>query len=95
VSIINGLKGENKMAALTYKKNTTEKFDVKGILDAEAKTVTYEDKDNGQITINLQDYLDMFASLPVQITIQTKSEEELDLPEEEAILDDDGNVIYE
>ena len=67
------------MAALTYKKNTTEKFDVKGILDAEAKTVTYQDKDEGEITITIQDYLDKFASLPVQITIQTKSEEELEL----------------
>lgn len=71
------------MAALSYKKNTTEKFDVKGILDAEAKTVTYEDKDTGEVTIKLQDYLDMFASMSVQITIQTKSEEELDLPDEE------------
>ena len=76
------------MANLTYKKNTTEKFDVKGILDAEAKTVTYEDKDLGEITVILQDYLDMFASLPVQITIQTKSEEELDLPDEEVDIDE-------
>lgn len=83
------------MAALSYKKNTTEKFDVKGILDAEAKTVTYEDKDNEEITITIQDYLDRFASLPVQITIQTKSEEELDLPDEEATIDEDGNVVYE
>ena len=82
------------MAALTYKKNTTEKFDVKGILDAEAKTVTYEDKECGEITINLQDYLDMFASLPVQITIQTKSEEELDLPDEEVAVGEDGEIIY-
>ncbi len=70
------------MAALTYKKNTTEKFDVKGILDAEAKTVTYQDKDEGEITITIQDYLDKFASLPVQITIQTKSEEELELEDD-------------
>lgn len=83
------------MANLTYRKNTTEKFDVKGILDNEAKTVTYEDKDLGEVTIKLQDYLDMFASLPVQITIQTKYEEELDLPEEVATVDDDGNLVYE
>jgi hypothetical protein len=95
VSRIKGIKGETKMAALTYKKNTTEKFDVKGILDAEAKTVTYEEKEGGQVTINLQDYLDMFASLPVQITIQTKSEEELDLPDEEAVIGEDGDIIYE
>ena len=69
------------MANLTYKKNTTEKFDVKGYLDAEAKTVTYEDKELGEVTVVLQDYLDMFASQSVQITIQTKSEEELELNE--------------
>ena len=76
------------MAALNYKKNITEKFDVKGVLDAEAKTVTYEDKDSGQVTITIQDYLDMFSSLPVQITIQTKSEEELDLPTDEVSIDE-------
>jgi hypothetical protein len=69
------------MANLTYKKNTTEKFDCKGYLDDEAKTITFEDKENGEVTITIQDYLDKFASLPVQITIQTKSEEELELNE--------------
>ncbi len=64
--------------ALTYKKNTTEKFDVKGVLDAEAKTVTYEDKEIGEVTVTIQDYLDKFASQMVQITIQTKSEENLE-----------------
>ena len=70
------------MAGLTYKKNITEKFDCKGMLDAEAKTLTYEDKDLGTVVITVQDYLDKFASLPVQITIQTKSEEDLELVEE-------------
>ena len=71
------------MAALRYMKNTTEKFDIKGTLDAEAKTVTYEEKDEGEVTITLQDYLDKFASQYVQITVQTKSEEELVLDNEE------------
>lgn len=70
------------MANLNYKKNVTEKFDVKGVLDAEAKTVTYEDKEDGEVTITLQDYLDKFASQYVQISIQTKSEEELALDAE-------------
>jgi len=70
------------MANLNYKKNITEKFDCKGVLDAEAKTVTYEEKEEGEVTITLQDYLDRFASQYVQITIQTKSEEELALDEE-------------
>lgn len=69
------------MAGLTYKKNTIEKFQVKGILDEEAKTVEVETKDSF-FTITLQDYLDRFASQAVSITIQTQSEEELELPEE-------------
>lgn len=69
------------MAGLTYKKNTTEKFQVKGILDAEAKTIEVETKDSF-FTITLQDYIDQFASLPVSITIQTQNEEELELPED-------------
>lgn len=68
------------MANLTYKKNTVEKFTVKGILDAEAKTIEVETKDSF-FTITLQDYLDAFASMPVSITIQTQNEEELELPE--------------
>ena len=71
------------MAALKYTKNTTEKFDIKGYLNDEATTVTYEDKDAGEITVTLQDYLDKFASQHVQITIQTKSEEELALENNE------------
>ena len=69
------------MASLTYKKNTVEKFQVKGVLDAEAKKVEVETKDSF-FTIELQDYLDRFANLPVSITIQTQNEEDLELPEE-------------
>ena len=74
------------MAGLTYKKNTVEKFSVKGILDEEAKTIEVETKDSF-FTINLQDYLNAFASQAVSITIQTQSEEDLELPE--ATEDDD------
>lgn len=70
------------MANLTFKKNIVEKFQVKGILDEEAKTVEVETKDSF-FTITLQDYLDRFASLPVSITIQTQNEEELELESEE------------
>lgn len=75
------------MAGLTYKKNTVEKFSVKGILDADAKTIEVETKDSF-FTINLQDYLNAFASQAVSITIQTQSEEDLELPE---TTEDDDN----
>lgn len=81
--------------SLKYVKNTTKKVDIKGILNEDATTITYEVKDCPDVTVTIQDYLNQFASLPVQITIQTKSEEELDLPEEEATVDEDGNLIYE
>ena len=81
--------------ALKYTKNTTEKVDIKGVMNGDATTITYEVKDCPDVTVTIQDYLNQFASLPVQITIQTKSEEELDLPDEVATLDDDGNLIYE
>lgn len=80
------------MANLTFKKNTIEKFSVKGILDAEAKTVEVETKDSF-FTITLQDYLDRFASLPVSITIQTQNEEELDL--EDTVDEAEINSDYE
>lgn len=62
--------------AVSYKRNTTEKVDIKGVMNAEATTITYEVKDAPEETVTIQDYLNQFASLPVQITIQTKSEEE-------------------
>jgi len=64
-------------------------------MNEDATTITYEVKDCADVTVTIQDYLNQFASLPVQITIQTKFEEELDLPAEEATVDEDGNLIYE
>lgn len=52
-------------------------------MNNEATTITYETKDGTDVIVTIQDYLNQFASLPVQITIQTKFEEELDLPDEE------------
>ena len=60
---------------------------MKGILDEDAKTIEVETKDSF-FTINLQDYLNAFASQAVSITIQTQSEEDLELPE--ATEDDDN-----
>ena len=69
--------------AVKYTKNITEKVDIKGIFNEDATIIIYEDKDGNEFEVSIQDYLDQFASLPVQLTIQTKSEEELALPEED------------
>jgi hypothetical protein len=86
---------EKKGMAVKYIKNTIEKVDIKGIMNEEATTITFERKDAPDETIMIQDYLNQFASMPVQITIQTKMEEELDLPEETAYIGDNGELIYE
>ena len=87
-------KGEKGMA-VKYIKNTTEKVDIKGVMNEDATTITFERKDAPDETITIQDYLNQFASMPVQITIQTKMEEELDLPEETAYIGENGELIYE
>lgn len=73
------------MANISYKKSTTEKFDVKGYLDASASTITYIEKDKDgetEVVLDVQTFLNKFAGSNVQITIQNKSEEELKLDSE-------------
>lgn len=61
---------------LTYKKTTTEKVTIKGVLSDDATTITYvEDKEEKTATI--QDYLNKFASMAVEFSIGCKSDEDL------------------
>lgn len=77
------------MAAKAYKRNVTEKFTIKGTLNEEATCVSYEDKEEGFVTVCLQDYLDKFASQLVSISVQAAYEEDLDVePDEEVDIND-------
>lgn len=62
--------------SLTYKKTTTEKVTIKGVLSADAKTITYVE-DKTEKTATIQDYLDKFASMAVEFSIGCKSDEDL------------------
>lgn len=67
---------------LKYSKTTIEKIDIKGILDEEAKTITYEEKDGDSViekTIEVQTLFNQFASNKISLTISSKSDEDLDL----------------
>lgn len=68
--------------SLTYKKVTTETISAKGVLNEEAKTLTYV-KDKAEQTIELQDLFDKFASMPISLTIKVQEDEELDIDTEE------------
>lgn len=61
---------------LTYKKTTTEKVTIKGVLSNDATTITYVE-DKLEKTVTLQDYLDKFASMAVEFSIGCKSDEDL------------------
>ncbi len=71
------------MANLTYKKNTTKSFTVKGQLSTDAKIVSYDDKDGGHFDIELNQYLNEFAGEQIQISIKAVSEDDLYLPDDE------------
>lgn len=62
--------------SLTYKKTTTEQVKIKGVFSADAKEITFVE-DKVEKTVKIQDYLDKFASLGAELTISTKSEEDL------------------
>lgn len=71
----------NMAKSLTYKKTTTEKVSIKGVLSADAKEITIvEDKE--EKVLKIQDYLDKFASMAVEFTIGCKDEEDLSESEE-------------
>ena len=61
---------------LTYKKTTTEKVSIKGILSDDAKNITFLE-DKVERTVAIQDYLDKFAEMAVEFSIACKSEEDL------------------
>ena len=61
---------------LTYRRSTTEKVTIKGVLSDDAKTITYVE-DKAEKTATIQDYLDKFASMAVEFSIGCKSDEDL------------------
>lgn len=61
---------------LTYKKTTTEKVSIKGVLSDDAKSITFIE-DKNEKTVAIQDYLDKFASMAVEFSIGSKDEEDL------------------
>lgn len=60
------------MAAVTYKRTTTEKLTLKGVLNEDATIIDCDGEE-----INLAEKLSKFADGYVEISMQTKSEEDL------------------
>lgn len=74
---------------LTYKRSTTETIKIKGVLDETASIITYVDEDKNEQTIEVQQLLNNFCSMPIDLTLKRQEEEELDIePEVDEISDD-------
>jgi len=69
----------------TYKKNTTEKFNIKGLLSDDCKVITYIDGDKEEQTITVDKCFSKFGGMPIEFTLAIKSTEDLEdeLEEEE------------
>lgn len=64
------------MANLTHKKTVTEKVVIKGILSDDGKTITVIEKDVEK-DVTIQDYVNKFVGEYIEVTLQTKSEDDL------------------
>lgn len=73
------------MANLTHKKILTEKIVIKGQLSDDARVITVTEKDFEK-DINVLDYLKKFSGEYIELSFQTKTEDDLtseDLLDEE------------
>ena len=69
------------LANFTYKRTLTDKVTIKGMLSEDGKIVTVTEKD-GEKEVTVQDYIDKFTGNYIEITLQTKSENDLSEDEE-------------
>ena len=65
-----------------YKKTITESMTVKGIVNEDATTITFLNDEKDEVTVEIQELLDKFASQTVSLSIKTQSDEELDLEDD-------------
>ena len=75
------MKGKFQMAKskLQFKRSTTDKLSVKGILSEDGTYITYTDENDVEQDIKVSDLLKVFISQPIEFDVSLKSDEDLDL----------------
>ena len=73
----------NLASKLTYKRTTTDKVTVKGVLSADGTEVAYVDDDKNEQTVKIAELLAPFLDRPIDFSVSLKLEEDLDLDAEE------------
>lgn len=63
---------------LSFKRNITDKLSIKGLLSDDGNIVYYDENDMEQ-TISVADLLNVFVNTEIEMTVQQKSDEDLDI----------------
>ena len=64
---------------LTFKRNTTDKLTVKGIMSNDCKTITYTDEYYEEQTMEVSDLMHAFKGQEVTMSVALKTDEDLEL----------------
>lgn len=64
------------MANYKHTRTTLDKITVKGVMSQDGKSITYFDKDSGDVTIDIGDCLKEFCGEEVTFAISVKDETE-------------------
>lgn len=64
---------------LSFKRSTTDKLSVKGILSNDGTYITYTDENDTEKDVKVSDLLKAFINQPIEFGVSLKSDEDLDL----------------
>lgn len=63
---------------LSFKRNITDKLNVKGLL-TDDQCIVYEDENEMEQRVRIADLLNAFVNTEIDFTVQQKSDEDLDI----------------
>ena len=64
---------------LSFKRSTTDKLSVKGIISEDGTTITYTDENDVDQDVKISDLVNAFINQPVELSISLKNDEDLEL----------------
>lgn len=75
------MKGRFQMAKskLQFKRSTTDKLSVKGVLSEDGSYITYTDENDAEQDVKVSDLLKSFINQPIEFGVSLKLDEDLDL----------------
>lgn len=64
---------------LIFKRSTSDKLSVKGVLSEDGTFITYTDENDVEQDVKVADLLKVFINQPIEFGVSLKSDEDLDL----------------